>query len=1060
MKRLFLAFLLLSPGLALTQTPPPAPATVADVLAGTATYKFISPAAAAGAGLSSPTNGVSATAVTNIVNAIAGGVLNSNSLYAVFATNAGAAVNATNVYYGGTVTTTNVLTKIASDARTNANAFMGYGGLQLSTAVYGQSATGNYNYRNGVEFLDNGWNGSPLPPTDGSTVLNGFMRSYWNWGGAADAPVLHIADKGSIRIEANYGDPAYFGEAYVALGNEDGNPKVRINYVSASTTNNGDLGYSLPLTFDARGKISGVNQTAQPGFMGRWAGPAGGAGPYEGLYQGELSFYSRVPVPDTNYPTYGNNFPTSGVEVGRMRTNGWQFFGPVNYQQTSRSLFGTNVVLDFNAGSAQAIALASGITNRFSTVNVDAYAGTTNLEPRFFRITSGGLDTPIIWPAWNAGSENGIAPLPSILPATNALFLRLSGWGTGDTNIIADWRMSPDTAFAYDSDAAAFFTAASITDVYQKGAVDYLVKALKAANEWTNMVALYPFIGGASNQHALNLKNPATYPITFTSSGVTHNGNGITGNGSSGYGSIPIDWATAIPQSVTNFHLAVYNRTTTPTDGGAFIGGRNGSSVGAGLTRESASAGVRGAMNTLGPNAIVNLSTDLTGPLVLTRANNFNNFDVGTRLGVTTTTSDAVTSFSPNPYILAYNFNGSASAYSTANLSFASLGFGFTAAQLTNFMNIVANYNAARSGAALGWAYRYVGTHVGDGSGLTNLPSGGSTTITNTTSAAGVVVGGSGSFGIGTNLTSVAGGTNQFWVAASPPNEKYTNLFGNTDGISGAYRVFTVGTNVGNNVQISDGVSSFPQGVWIDAGAQDYFIGKVNVGVERGSFSLSSGAVSNLISTATITASNATVLGTLRTGTIVTPSLLATNLYTLLTNKLLSTDGDGKISGLWNAPSNSAATDKIIKWTSATTTAFVDANSGGTSLTNAYLFNLSAYTNTGTVNITNFQSSVVSTGMAVNATLGIITNVDAGVYEIAGTIVYNAPRNGGGGLRLFTNGVASYVMGEQYSTTTGGPTMYGVISLPANCMLTIQPITGGAIPGYGAGTAWSVKRIQ
>ena len=219
------------------------------------------------------------------------------------------------------------------------------------------------------------------------------------------------------------------------------------------------------------------------------------------------------------------------------------------------------------------------------------------------------------------------------------------------------------------------------------------------------------------------------------------------------------------------------------------------------------------------------------------------------------------------------------------------------------------------------WGSRYLGTvaapwiFTGNGSGITNLVYGpvviagsgvtvatnttadtgvksytlsagaGSTTITNTTSAAGLVVGGSGSFGIGTNLSSVAGGTNQFWVAASPPNEKYTNLFGNTDEISGAYRVLTVGTNVGNNVQISDGISSFPNGMWIDAGAQEYFVGKISVGTERGQFQLGSGAVSNLTATGVIYAPSNNITGGISAGSISATTLnIATAYVTNLTS--------------------------------------------------------------------------------------------------------------------------------------------------------------------------------
>ena len=634
----------------------------------------------------------------------------------------GSSSGGTNVYYGGSVTTSNVLTKIASGERTNANAFMGYGGLQLSTAVYGQSATGNYNYRNGVEFLGAGWNGTPIDYSDLANHPSGFIHMLTNWGGSTgfNSLVLHIATPGAIRLEPNYGEPT-FGVGYLTLGNEDGNAKVFINDVNQSTTNGADgNGYSQPLYFSTKGINGGTERTATPAIMGRWAGTNSGAGAYEGWYAAELSFMSRGPTADTDWPTFGRLFPTQTIEVGRMRTNGWQFFGPVNLVQSTVTLQATNVVLDFNSASSSDIALASGVTNRFSTVNVNAYGGTTNLEQRWFRIRSGGLDTPLQWPTWSVGSESGASTLPTVLPATNILFLRLSSWGSGDTNVVADWRMSPDTTFAYDSDAVTFFTAASITDATQKGAVDYLVKSLKAGNLWTNMIAVYPFVGGASNKHALNLKAPSTYPITFTSTGVTHDGSGITGDGSSGYGAIPLDWTSAIGGSaISNFHVAVYNKTTTPTDGRAFIGGRNGSSVGVGLTRESASVGVRGAMNSLGPNAIVNLSTDLRGALIETRANSTAAFEIATRLGVTSTSSDSTAVPTTNPYLLAYNFNGSASLFTTANLTYASLGYGFTPAQLTNLVYILDNYDRARSATTIPYNYVYTGS----GSGLSSVPA-------------------------------------------------------------------------------------------------------------------------------------------------------------------------------------------------------------------------------------------------------------------------------------------------------------------------------------------------
>jgi hypothetical protein len=84
-----------------------------------------------------------------------------------------------------------------------------------------------------------------------------------------------------------------------------------------------------------------------------------------------------------------------------------------------------------------------------------------------------------------------------------------------------------------DPNAQAFLNAAVITDVTQANAVNALVIGLKADGLWTNMQALYPFVGGTATQHKYNLKDPrdldAAYRIGF-SGGWTHNSNGALGN--------------------------------------------------------------------------------------------------------------------------------------------------------------------------------------------------------------------------------------------------------------------------------------------------------------------------------------------------------------------------------------------------------------------------------------------------------------------------------------------------------------------------------------------------
>jgi hypothetical protein len=89
-----------------------------------------------------------------------------------------------------------------------------------------------------------------------------------------------------------------------------------------------------------------------------------------------------------------------------------------------------------------------------------------------------------------------------------------------------------------DPDAQIFITAAAITNSTQQNAINNLVIGLKADGLWSQMTAIYPFVGGTASQHKYNLKDPrdlnAAYRLTFFG-GWTHDSRGITGNGTNTY---------------------------------------------------------------------------------------------------------------------------------------------------------------------------------------------------------------------------------------------------------------------------------------------------------------------------------------------------------------------------------------------------------------------------------------------------------------------------------------------------------------------------------------------
>jgi hypothetical protein len=173
----------------------------------------------------------------------------------------------------------------------------------------------------------------------------------------------------------------------------------------------------------------------------------------------------------------------------------------------------------------------------------------------------------------------------------------------------------------------------------------------------------------------------------------------------------------------------------------------------------------------------------------------------------------------PNFYKLNFGYSVSGTLYAPTEINFATTDTYGSAAS--------PNLTLTASGLSLASGDSYYGSGVG----LTNIISssigtnapvdnyvlsatgnrlkwvangGGSTTITNTTSAAGLVVGGSGSFGIGTNIPAGAG---SFWIE-NTSNSTWTNLYG-------AFWANTLGPELfldndgDGNVSIKSGAASY-----------------------------------------------------------------------------------------------------------------------------------------------------------------------------------------------------------------------------------------------------------
>jgi hypothetical protein len=142
------------------------------------------------------------------------------------------------------------------------------------------------------------------------------------------------------------------------------------------------------------------------------------------------------------------------------------------------------------------------------------------------------------------------------------------GWGQGANNAIGwgdihadSWAGLTDivgiTTPPVDPDAQAFITAAAITDPTQQTAINTLVVDLKGYNIWTKMKGIYPIVGGSASSHAVNLKTPGTFNLTFAT-GWTHSANGMTPLNA--FADTFLNAQTVV--NTTN-HLSYYSRTLT-----------------------------------------------------------------------------------------------------------------------------------------------------------------------------------------------------------------------------------------------------------------------------------------------------------------------------------------------------------------------------------------------------------------------------------------------------------------------------------------------------------------
>jgi len=237
-----------------------------------------------------------------------------------------------------------------------------------------------------------------------------------------------------------------------------------------------------------------------------------------------------------------------------------------------------------------------------------------------------------------------------------------------------------------DPDAQAFITAASITDPTQQAAINQLVLDLKGYSIWTKFKAIYPIVGGSASSHAVNLKTPGTYNLTF-STGWTHSSTGITPNGTSAYANTSL-----VPSSVLSLnstHISGYIRTNSVSHA-PILSSENAGSYDNGLyiwpLQNQGYYSVRINDNT---STFATVTYDIRGLHVATRtASNVKKYRVNTteifNSGVSSTGLNA-----SSIYIGASRNNAN---YFSNQIAFNSIGDGLSDTEAANFYTAVQAY--------------------------------------------------------------------------------------------------------------------------------------------------------------------------------------------------------------------------------------------------------------------------------------------------------------------------------------------------------------------------------
>ena len=248
------------------------------------------------------------------------------------------------------------------------------------------------------------------------------------------------------------------------------------------------------------------------------------------------------------------------------------------------------------------------------------------------------------------------------------------------TNAAGSGNATSNSFYVYDFNAYSFINTAVITNSTEQTAINNLVIGLKSDSLWTSMIAIYPFVGGTSTSCKYNLKNTATFTLTFVGSWLpaSFTSFGIQPNGTDTYANTSFLPSTAWTSG--NSSISAYSRTSNVMLSGVIYGARSG-----------ATSNNYPVLNVSSTSNFHNSGTPVSpSPLPTSTACNFISSRINTTNlimainGTATSYVNLEGSLPAVPIALAARRNGAAAdLWSTRQLAFAHIGIGLTTGQCT-----------------------------------------------------------------------------------------------------------------------------------------------------------------------------------------------------------------------------------------------------------------------------------------------------------------------------------------------------------------------------------------